>query len=692
MLRFFASAFLLFSIAHSVKAETVAVRSAEHSEFTRIVLDMKKPADVLVSKVTNGLQISLPKDVEIIQSSDFFRRISRELISDIEVDVAAGTIELQLTCDCSFSAFVSGENMFVVDLREAAQVEERRVEPIAWGLARRARDHSLGFGGLASNHRTKDKANPVISASTTVKPASQLPLAIISERALSQNSSRTRLLSNLDDKKQKIAELDTAKVRGEADAQIIYRSPQVVQSRAMPEIELRAMEATSRCTEPTPLNPSSWPTYEKAIEHLGSQRLSASYASDDFGDASLRKLAMTYLSLAMGAESGALLRAIAMPKPSDIALIELSKVVDGESEVTDLDGFAANFRCPELIVWQVLADEDMHLSEAQLKRIRADFDQWPSALQGVFSAKLASSLIKLDALESAEFSLRRSAKSPELRAGERAIVAASLAEKNHDTRAAIDLLEPVVSADADMAAEATIALSEIVLSHGQNMNPSHSAALESYSEELRGTEIEEDLIRTRLRVAIQQRDFEAAEDLIATYSKLARASQVNVALDEIGEAISELESDARFLKEAVSFPERYFQRFAEPVQQEIRVRMNSLGFSDLAEQLGSYRRTGATTVASEKAGGLAEGTSLPENRQTEGVSASSQQGAESGANVASQDGDRAPVGPANASTAQSSQRLADLPREGPIDKAVKNTQTILESVSALKEELAQLGF
>lgn len=680
MARILYSVILVVWAAQLAASGAAVLRSAEHADFTRIVLDLDNPNGVTVSQRNRLLQVKLPADVKNIASKDFFRRISRETIASISVDDAALRIDLRLTCTCSFKKFVSGSKMLVIDISKNKQsdpIPEQTLKLTSWGLSRINHDARLAY-----NEAEPTPTALEIEASKPVKASVQLPIVLPNRRISEGNFSRQRMLSNLDETSGQSATFRPELQHVWSDEQIEFRSNQVVQSRALPEIEQGVRVEFGHCEKFSYLDPTSWPKYDNATSFLSAQRARVARDDLDISDSSIRSLGIAYISLAMGAEARSLLKAIAEPLLTDEYLIEISKLVDGDTDI-QLHR-AAN--CPEMIIWKLLYEAGakqgemraLSLNDTQLEKIRAGFDQWPRALQGVFAAKLAKSLIAADAPDTAAFSLRRSQSAPEQRSGERAMIAANLANKTESASAAIKLLAPIVASDSETAPEAAIALTDLILGQDQNISSSQKAALDTYREEYEGTELEQGLIRARLRTAIQENDFAQAIDLMRAYSKLVRPSKVNLILDEIGQAIVSLTSDASFLKEAVSLPPADFNQIAQPLQDQIGLRMKELGFSDLAAQLGALRNDPAEAVTSEDRESsieqIANGTSQKQQRAE--------------ALALAKETPRSTLDPA---PAVNSRDAADTVSETPISKAVRATQSVLESVTTLKNDIAQLG-
>ncbi len=574
--------FAFCCVGSLAQAQTVTVRSADHETFTRIALDLPRSERVEINQEGKTILVDLPLPASSDASKSFFNRISRERVSSFQMSSNARQIKLGLACDCSYETFTAGANTVVIDIAvKPNDLAEIRAFPAleTWNTFERIQQTSLGFEG----------------ADTPLVPVSDVEPPKVSD---AQNLVDTRMFQALNQARDIVEILPIAQTPSEtvpsSNEQMTFRSLPVSQAHAMGQVEQAAQENFQTCAETGLLNPARWPKYENAVEFLAFRRTQSVEQFEDFSATSARDLALTYLSLAMGAEARAILRSIENPNEVDAQLIGVAQFLDDDLASLDADWFDAIESCPDMVLWRMLkgakkGDQGAvfnQMSANELKGARQQFEEWPSALKGIFGPQLARAFFDLGEPDAALFTLRKSEGEPSRRSGERELVAASISQEQGDAVRAIEILKPVAVADTDSAPEAVIALAKLVSEQGDALGKPEKAALETYQEELKGTALEPDLLRARIIAALQEEEFEAAISLIDEFAKLVRASKTNVVLDELGSAIFMVQSDATFLKEAVSLPSRYFNKIAEDTQTQIKARIVDLGFDELAAQLG----------------------------------------------------------------------------------------------------------
>lgn len=675
-------------------AETVRVRSAEHEGFTRIVLDTARPEQAVVTQDGTTLEIALGRNTTQILGTDFYKKISKKTVLNFSTNDAARKIKLSLACECRFRKFTAGSKMLAIDIFDDDTVKQEVSEQVAnkdAAIQMKAPQLKLSFGSIiesdASRSETKDRR---------VSEVEEVPegFSLLAEEG--QDLAQLRLLSNLRKASNQAAQgaVETA-APSASDGQIIFRSNPTPQASALQQVEQGANALLASCDEFSDFSPATWPSYEKAKEHLSADRRLVSAQADEFGDNTIRILARTYLSLAMGAEAAALLRALSEPAPMDRRFIDLAEFVDNGNSAELSRAIEDIGHCPGGVVWKLIEVGETRggdasaraLSDDELNKARLEFDRWPSALKNVFAARIGEVFLEYGAPDSASFLMRRSAEQSARPTGGQGILAAKIALKTQDAQAAEAILKPILAEDEDAAPQAAIDLADIVTAQGKGLEDDHKRALDIYREELKGTEIEADLIRARIEASLQEQDFATVIELLSPYRELVRRSQLDLVIDELGEAIFAVQSDVDYLREVVSLPARVFESIAQPIQERLKERVIFLGFEDLAEQLGQTQNAvndGSTLQAATVSGGTglggegAQGTSDRPDR-AQGKDTSPPQ------DVAQGEKSKDPPIAANAAE-------PDIFPRGPIARAVQSTEGILDDVASLKSELAELGF
>ncbi|WP_139816184.1 tetratricopeptide repeat protein [Planktotalea arctica] len=655
-------------------AQTVGVRTAEHENFTRIVLDVSELDSAQVSQSGKFLRVTVSgKRIDTL-SHDFFKRISKNVISDFSILHAGDGFQITLNCECSFTTFKANATMIAIDIfdEKNSSIQEEELKGV---ISKRT---SKGSQIFDRPEPTKEEKYAEISPTPTPKNSSHLRLL----DALAKISGKLDLAPPI--RKQ----LNLSK---ESDGQIIFRSLPMQKISNTQEIEGAANAVLLSCDAALGFNPANWPQYNDPRTILSSTRIALGDRADDFGANTARHLAKTYLSLAMGAEAISLLNGISEPLQKDRALIAIARVIDGDPASSLRSVIAPFAHCSDTVIWRLLGASELSAKDADwgneaLKQGREEFDRWPLAMKNTFSARIAESFLTIGSPETAAFSIRRVTPSTDDLSGEQGIVAAKIAQKTQDSEAAKAILEPILSKDKDQAPLAVIALADIASARKDVLDPAQKAALESYSAELKGTDLEVDLIRARISAEIQQENFAAAVELLMPYRNLARASQFELVLDELAEGLLNIDPDVNFLREVVSLPSHNFKEVAKPIQEQLKKRVTKLGFDDLADQLGRSigegeilgPRASLDIVDSEKTSHREPTTQLNPSTNQQASSVAAQENEEM-----TLDGPGTPLAP---------EKLQELAQLKPISKAVNESHNVLSEIADLKAELETLGF
>ncbi|MCC0062954.1 MAG: hypothetical protein H6895_02550 [Defluviimonas sp.] len=108
---------LLLAAALPAAADTVSVRSGEHPGFSRIALDLGRPANWQLTRTGGSydLRVDGGHDYDL---SSAFARIGRDRIADIRPLSDGRGLKFELGCDCHATAFLAGSGTLVVDVSD----------------------------------------------------------------------------------------------------------------------------------------------------------------------------------------------------------------------------------------------------------------------------------------------------------------------------------------------------------------------------------------------------------------------------------------------------------------------------------------------------------------------------------------------------------------------------------------------
>jgi|GEM_PF-6592406 len=110
-------------------AETVFIRSGEHEDFSRLVMqfDEEIPSWTL-GRSEEGYALRLKQMGLIIDTSETYKKINRARLADIHFDNSSNTLSLDVTCDCHINAFNFRDNKLVLDIKSGAAPENSPFE------------------------------------------------------------------------------------------------------------------------------------------------------------------------------------------------------------------------------------------------------------------------------------------------------------------------------------------------------------------------------------------------------------------------------------------------------------------------------------------------------------------------------------------------------------------------------------
>ncbi|MCV2867088.1 hypothetical protein OEW28_00425 [Defluviimonas sp. WL0002] len=101
-------------------AETVGVRSGDHGDFTRIVVDLPEGVGWALGRETDAYELRLDRRGVEFDISRVYRTISRERVSDVTALPGGGRLLLALNCECRPRAFLTDSGAVVIDIRNGA--------------------------------------------------------------------------------------------------------------------------------------------------------------------------------------------------------------------------------------------------------------------------------------------------------------------------------------------------------------------------------------------------------------------------------------------------------------------------------------------------------------------------------------------------------------------------------------------
>ncbi|ASP19769.1 hypothetical protein ANTHELSMS3_01053 [Antarctobacter heliothermus] len=522
-------------------AQTVTVRSGEHGEFTRLVLDVPDGTDweLIPDQEAARVTLSLGSGPYEFDTSTVFNRIGTERIAGLTPSADGRGLDIGLSCQCGAEAFVLRGTMLVIDIAPSdplAQIassravwrESETTDPVRSPLLREFAQIRFGDAPQIGPQSEDARRLPYFADSV----AEDLVSSILNSRDGGPSASRD--LGN-----QLAADLAVAATQGLLDPAI--RSPaapiQVEDRQPDPVIpdELSIDPGTLArrlavglsgldhqalqngrisvggevCVHDRDLAIGSWSQADDDPNVILAERRGKVFGEfDRIGSKFLRQYATSLLYYGFGAEARSALSL--QPEMQAPTLVALSYVVDGEPDPTGLfDGLAGCDGAAAL--WSVLSlppsPDAPKISAAAILR---NFETLPKHLRSHLGPKLVDHLSRSGYSDVAKDVLRRLQRMEGEETDSIALGKAQLALKEGRHGEAGKRLHDLSVAGGPEAAKAVAAAIELADATDTPVPTRIVELSDAFATELRNTEDGQKLWKSHVRSLLINGAFDAA--------------------------------------------------------------------------------------------------------------------------------------------------------------------------------------
>lgn len=564
---------LAFSAAPGL-AETARVTSGEHSEFTRLVIELPESAGWTVGRTAMGYGFLTKGETQPgYDLSSVWDRIPRTRLQALRSDPGSGALLLTLACDCHVLPFEYQPGTVVLDLRNGpappGSVFEAALATVDTPAQRSqppfARD-SAEYDWLADNR-------PDMAGTSGQDPGLALP-----ERGVSLAPLREELMQQLS--------------RGAADGvvdMVLPGKPRVPEVEGMGDLsgalirigELPGLEVGSAatidaaegaaCIDEAVIDLGSWGDGRPPLDLLAEARAGLYGEFDTLSTEALRQAVKLHLYLGFGAEAaqyGSLLPD-AGSDPDLAPLLSMARLIDGETDPAS--PFATMLGCDgPAALWAALSHASLPAgTDIDTKAIVRSFQMLPSPLRQHLGPRLAELLRERDA-DATRMIRDAIARTPDIPAGTIALLDAvsELAASRPET--ALALAEAAVEADAsDLAG-----LGALVEAHLQSGTPLSPEVAESL---MALREVSQEDVAQRDQALILALALSGQVDEAFTL-----AGSANREVADLWQALALQADDDAFLSHAILAPSGKAPEVDPVVGQTIAARLQRLGFPEAA--------------------------------------------------------------------------------------------------------------
>lgn len=624
----------------AVVAQPVAVRSGEHADFSRLVIEFAPVPEWVLGRVAGGYELRPSEPGEGYDLGRVYDLIPRTRLASIEPR-ADGRLFFRVDCDCTADAFEI-RNGLVIDIKDGPPDRSSRFET---ALAPQGPPNAGDTAVSDASPAPTSTASPVPAPLGTRFQAERTKFAWAGELALDlgqapaagadapmkpdmQGDAAPPHDRVADVQQELIAQIGRAAVQGLVTADLSDTEARVENARPTPEMagpdlaaatgamaelteavqngHVRFETAVDRgraalaaaqpmttegtgCLDGEKFNIAAWGT---PLEPGGSLSLARSAIMGEFDAADaqgIEALAKHYIYLTFGAEARALLSTFE-PEIEGAALLRaLGDIMDygtTQAEVIPGDQMACDSRAA---LWAVLAAPALSKSDRIARdAVLSAFGELPLHLRRHIGPYLADRLLQAGDADSATAirdSIARAPGDPGM--GFQMMDAQILLESGQRDAGAGQLAD-IIRADGPLAPEAVVRLIDLRLGAAEPLPPGISETAAALAFEARGTQLGAELLRAQSRALAHGGDILGALETVekSVIAGNLPADAATLIRQEVLALATADANDEVFLQVALTDPPGLGARDAAPaVRRGMAARLIELGMTRRARDI-----------------------------------------------------------------------------------------------------------
>ncbi|QUJ76302.1 hypothetical protein KDD17_15605 [Sulfitobacter albidus] len=516
-------------IGTTALAEALEVRSGDHASFSRLTLPLSNGTSWNAVRDGNRIRITIVGHADGFETASVFQRMQRTRVTDIET--SDDTVTVSLACPCEAATLVSG-GLLVIDVgdRDTALAgqplgpaePEAAVMQVRTPLTQPKAQTVLPWIGSGRSFPL-----PAQSASEPVaeKPIPDTPedrTALLREISSSLASEVAAAASN------GLLDVDvSAPLPRDADEPpsptVVTATPpeltaadhgigahlRITDSMDRPSGNRRASGQDPICNGGDAYSVETFAGEGSFGAQISQRRDTLFNARDQLNHDAAIALAKTYIYFGFGAEALSVLRLDASIPPENAGLVALATILErGRLDVPNPLGNLSN--CDgDVALWAVLGFKEIP-TETQINTpaaLRA-LNRLPSHLRQFLAPELSTRLLAYGDSGGAAAALRSVERLPEGLTPTGDLAKAALAM--HNGAPAKNMLDTVINSNSERSPEALLKLVNATLAADRPLTYETATLVEAYAQELRGTEIGNQLRKTQVLAFSQSASFDEA--------------------------------------------------------------------------------------------------------------------------------------------------------------------------------------
>ncbi|WP_170610555.1 hypothetical protein [Ruegeria arenilitoris] len=563
---------ILITTVTAASAERLRVRSGEHKDFTRLVVQIPLGTEWNLRQLHNGAELSVALDGAVYETDTVFNRLYGHRLTSVSQKRSGSSLELAFGCDCVATAFLFRGTMIVVDIAPG-----QFLSPLA----------------LIQSKLTKRRPLKAQKQVELQPKKFEIPLLNLSRQDL-ETQMMSRILQGAD---REVVDLDLSDVGPRRSTAI---DPEVIASDLTANLqvtsildELRGLggfleppfNSIPACITDAELDFDAWhgtQQFEHQVAYLRSELFEE---FDHINTERALELAKLYAYHGFGAEAVQVLNLL--PEQSEITsrIRAIAHAMD-ERPALESHPFSHQQRCDGITaLWSVLIEKKLD-PEAELYAIEKSFSLLPDHLRRQFGPTLMDTLAKAGKLEESRRVMRSVERLDLEDRNELNLARASIADAGGEDALAETLLSEV-AATAMAAEESALALARLIEKRWSDRKPVSQQNIDlaaAYAVELRRSEFGPKMKRAHALALGLNHDFDRALSLI-------QSSTTDDGWDgtqsQVLQLLAERADDITYLRHALNLPKAVVGQLSTETAIALSKRLAKLGFAQQAFNLAN---------------------------------------------------------------------------------------------------------
>ena len=599
---------LLFTVvfAAAVAAETVVVRSGEHTGFTRLVMRLPSKVDWGITESSQAFDLNYDLPDVHFDVSQVFNRIPRLRLVGLAQSGPGAALVFTLGCNCIVRSFTEPNGFLVIDIRDSEEEKlqsRRRIEmPV--------NQEKYRFSSV-SKPVSEGLSFPVVP----VRPSKgMVPIARGIQRTADRmhsgrgaiNASEERLIAQIN----RAASQGLLEVSNKTEKAHVGDAFNSVQPAKEPDELARAVELHSSvslsattvfdrdssiishltnpersgpfCFESSQVALQDWVENEPFSEEIGKWRTRAFGEFDKVNSTAALNLARAYLHFGFGAEARA-----ALLLSADLG--EHSQVLEAIADVLEYGAvsgenpFEGQHVCDgDVALWSVLAAKVLP-ENVNKGAVHMAFSRLPLHLRGYLGPKISQKFSSANDSKMAA-SILRTMDRVRVDSGTGVELArAAVAQLQGDVKTVERELSKTVEQGAENSAKALVQLVQTVYAEGNALAPELPGLAAAYAVEYRNAEAGAEIRRAHTLALALNGQFGEAFEALLNLEVRDGVLAWQAAMVPLMDLLSERADDVTFLRFSLPAAVEVPTSFPAEISENIARRLLYLGFVEDAE-------------------------------------------------------------------------------------------------------------